>query len=125
MYLYLSETNTPNLFYVRIPDGMDISGKIGLAELHFEFNRDVQFFDLCCDICEPSLVGSLVGSRELPVLRRIHALKRKEYVCFDPIYYIPVMKGDPCGIRIYLRSVQSSSSSVDLKSLNCTLHHIA
>ena len=96
MYFYLSKTRDHNNFEVKIPDGMDLSGGIGLAEIHFEFNGEAQFFDLCCDICEPSLVesgGRITG--ESPVLRRIHASKRKEYVCFDPIYYIPVMNANP------------------------------
>ena len=119
MYLYLSNSESPDSFRVRIPGSVDITGEIGLSEIYFEFNSNIEFFDVCCDICESSVVESW---EPYPVLRRIHALKRKEYIQFDPIYYIPVLKGKPYEIKIYLRSVQSNSPSVDLKSLSCTLH---
>ena len=119
MYLYLSNSESPDSFRVRIPASVDITGEIGLSEIYYEFNGKVEFFDVCCDICESSVVESW---ESYPVLRRIHAMKRKEYICFDSINYIPVLKGKTYEIKIYLRPVQSSSSSVDIKTLNCTLH---
>ena len=119
MYIYVNNTERPNCFDVLIPDGVDISGEIGLSEIHFEFNKNVEFFDVCCDVCEPSVVDS---REQIPILRRIHANKAKEYVRFDPIFYIPVIKTRPWVIQIYLRSVHTHFASVDLKSLTCTLH---
>ena len=122
MFLYLSNTKSPYRFNVMIPDGVDISGEIGLAEIYFEFKESEELFDVCCDICENSMVDRNEYSDERPVLRRIHAFKRKGYIQFDPIHYIPVIRPKPHIIEIYLRPVHFKSPSVDLKSLNCTLH---
>lgn len=117
MYLYLSSTS--DYFNVKMPDGMDLSGEsIGLAEIHFEMENNIDCFDLCCDICE----SSVVDSTTLPILRRIHVSSQQEYIRFDPIYYIPVIKTKPYIITVYLRSVHSKSNSVPFKRLNCTLH---
>ena len=122
MFLYLSNTKSPYRFNVMIPDGVDISGEIGLAEVSFEFKESEESFDVCCDICENSMVDRNQYSDERPVLRRIHASKRKDYIRFDPIHYIPIVKPKPYIIEIYLRPVHYNYNSVDLKSLNCTLH---
>jgi len=125
MYIYLSDKdspyfdNSPSNFIVKLPiNGLDLSGEVGLCEIHLEFINDVECFDLCCDICDTSVVGENV----LPILRRIHTTRRTEYIAFDPIYYIPVIKTQSDTLNLYLRPVHSDSSSVALKTLNCTLH---
>ena len=110
--------NSPNDFLVKIPSGLNLSGKIGLCEIHLEFNQDVKCVDLCCDLCDTSVVGE----EGLSILRRIHVRRREEHITFDPIFYIPVIKPQSETLRLYLRSVQPNSSSVALKTLNCTLH---
>ena len=118
MNIYVNETRYPNCFSLTLPDGVNLSGEIGLSEIHVEFTKDVECFDLCCDACQPSVVD-----REMvPVLRRIHVKKRNENISFHPICYVPMIKSKPWYLKLYLRPVHSSNSSVDVKSLNCTLH---
>jgi hypothetical protein len=125
MYLYLKHDDSkgllpskPSYFQVVIPDKYKFSGEIGLCELHIEFTREPECFDICCDLCDTSVVGS----QALPILRRIHGSSSEEHLIFDPIYYVPVKQDSSNMITVYLRPVQGHSSSVDLKSLSCTLH---
>ena len=118
MFLYINKTcHSPNC-YLYFPYNYEIAGEIGLSEIKFEFNGEATSFDLCCDICE----SSLTQENQLPILRRIYTSKKPQIISFDPIHYVPIIKPRATYLTVYLRPVSNSSSSVDIKTLQCTLH---
>lgn len=125
MYLYLSkadaqDSSSKTEFIINLPpNGIYPSGEIGLCEIYFKFNRpNVDCFDLCCDLCDTSIVG---GCSER-ILRRVHVERVKKHLTFDSVFYIPVIKPWVASITLYIKGVQSDFSSVELEMLNCTLH---
>ena len=117
MYLYLKHTNSSD-FHVKLPEDFNYSGEIGLCEIAVEFNGDPVDFDLYCDLCDTSAVGS----EYLHILRRIYPRKQKDHITYDHIYYLPVIETYYTYMRMYLTPVHNQSQSVDIKSLSCTLH---
>jgi hypothetical protein len=123
MYLYLSKTDALHTyrdsFIINIPGGIHILGEIGLCDIHFKFNtEEVECFDIWCDLCDTSIVGSYTA----PILRRIHTDRRRDHMTFDPIFYVPVIKAWTDRVQLYIKPVTRHSSSVELQTLNCTLH---
>ena len=127
MYLYVSDkdsqatfVNTPQDFLVKLPGGLNLSGEIGLCEIHIEFVNEAKCIDLCCDLCDTSIVGETAN----PLLRRIHlqGSRLEQSIVFDPVYYIPVIKPQSDTLRLYIKTPSSESSSVAIKTVSCTLH---
>ena len=107
-----------NYCHLDFPVNFEIAGEIGLSEINFEFKQGSECFDLCCDICDTSLTQN----NQLPILRRVYASKKRQYISYDPIHYIPIVKAKPYFLKVYLRPVSDDQASVDLKTVQCTLH---
>ena len=125
MYVYLSkadarDSSSKTEFTINLPsNGIYPSGEIGLCEIYFKFNRPhVDCFDLCCDLCDISIVGD----HSERILRRVHVERIKKHLTFDPVFYIPVIKPWAPSITLYIKGVRPDFESVELETLNCTLH---
>ncbi len=129
MYIHLNKaeaTFTSDKEYIfNISSGIWLQGSIGLCEIEYSFKREKKikivpkYFDICCDLCDTSLLN---GNKAVPLLRRIHVDKYKEHQCFNPIYYIPVIKPwTPC-IKVYINGSNETLDSFEFETLNCTLH---
>ena len=108
------------LYLIYTYTGLPLDSEIGLCEINWNMkDSSIPCFDLCCDVCDTSIVGS----SSLPILRRVHVNRQKKnYLMFNPINYIPVIKPFATNIVVYLRGVTADLSSVAFETLNCTLH---
>lgn len=128
MYVYLNKNEATfkggKEYIFNIESGLWLQGTIGLCEIEYEFTRDhkkkvPKYIDICCDLCDTSLLN---GNQSAHLLRRIHVDKAKGHQCFNPVYYIPVIKPwTPC-ITIYIKGSKETLDSFEFKTLNCTLH---
>ena len=121
MFLYINRTSSHYCArdsYLYFPANCEIAGAIGLSEINFELNEDPVSFDVCCDICETSLTQE----DQVPILRRIYASKKQQTISFDPIHYVQIIKPQAPFLKVYLRPVSNRRGSVDIKTLQCTLH---
>ena len=100
-------TNQPWDFRVRLPTPLSLEGywTIELTEFYINNLTNKEIF-VFCSLCDMSIVGG----KEVPLLRRIY-LQNEKNVIFTAPYQIPLRCADVTDIHIYIKDAQDKPAS--------------
>ena len=100
-------TNQPWDFRVRLPTPLSLEGywTIELTEFYINNVTNKEIF-VFCSLCDMSIVGG----KEVPLLRRIY-LQNEKNVIFTAPYQIPLRCADVTDIHIYIKDAQDKHAS--------------
>ena len=119
-------SNTPNIFTVQLSKQLQFDGYwvVALTEFNLKNNHlgsritNGEIF-VCCDICQETIVGE----REIPLLRRIILERDKDSnIIFSLPYYISVKVSQIQQIQIYLKDSTGKLTSFNDQEVTLTLH---
>lgn len=104
-------SNQPYSFRIHLPRPLDLKGVWTVSLLEFSLDpgkTNQQGFPevfVCSNICE----DTIVGDRELPLLRRVYL--DKENIIYQSPYEVPVKLGQFQDVHVYIRDAKHSPAS--------------
>lgn len=100
--------NTPHDFMVHLPKPLYLQGHWTISLLEFILSVATPQPELyvCSNLCQ----DSIVGDRELPLLRLVN-LKKAENIIYNYPYQVPLRLGEFQDVRVYIRDASNQPAS--------------
>ena len=104
-------SNQPYSFRVHLPQPLNLKGVWTVSLLEFSLDpgqtkqRGLPEVFVCSNICE----DTIVGDRELPLLRRVYL--DKENIVYQSPYEVPIKLGHFQDVHVYIRDAKHSPAS--------------
>ena len=100
--------NTPHDFMVHLPKPLYLQGHwtISLLEFNLSVATPQPELYVCSNLCQ----DSIVGDRELPLLRLVN-LKMAENIIYNYPYQVPLRLGEFQDVRVYIRDASNQPAS--------------
>ena len=101
-------TNQPYSFRVHLPKPLNLNGVWTVSLLEFSLDpgqtkqRGLPEAFLCSIICE----DTIVGDKELPLIRRVYL--EKENIIYLCLYEVPIKLGQFQDVHVYIRDAKGS-----------------
>ena len=113
--------NQPYNFRVHLPKPLNLNGVWTVSLLEFSLDpgqtkqQGLPEVFLCSNICE----DTIVGDKELPLIRRVYL--EKENIIYQCPYEVPIKLGQFQDIHMYIRDAKGSPASFLIGEVTVTL----
>lgn len=100
--------NTPYDFLVHLPKPLYLQGHwtVSLLEFNLSTTSTQPELYVCSNLCQ----DSIVGDRELPLLRLVNC-KKSGNIIYNYPYEVPLRLGELQDVRVYIRDVNNQPAS--------------
>ena len=104
-------SNQPDSFRVHLPKPLILNGVWTVSLLEFSLDpgqtkqRGLPEIFVCSDICE----DTIVGEREMPLIRRVYL--EKENIIYQCPYEVPIKLGQFQDVHVYIKDAKNAPAS--------------